>query len=254
MADLTILKIGGSVITYKEDEKRLKRDVIDQVTKEIADASTKGLILVHGAGSFGHPQAARHLETENSVGKNAFAVFDINKTVMELNRVFVSSLVEHGAPALPLHPMNFTLLENGRIHTMMLDHIEVMLKQGSIPVLHGDAVFDLKRGYAILSGDQIVSYLAGKLQAKRVGLGVNVDGVLNTNGKVIEHITHQNVDEIEFGGGAANDVTGAMKGKVTELLELADYGISSYIFNGTKRGTIKRWLEGEKIISTRISD
>lgn len=254
MGDLTILKIGGSVITYKDDEKRLKRDVIDQVTNEIADASTKGLILVHGAGSFGHPQAARHLGTEESVGNNSFAVFDINQTVMELNRVFVSSLVEHGAPALPLHPMNFTLLEDGRIHSMMLDHIREMLKQGSIPILHGDAVFDLKRGYAILSGDQIISYLARKLQAKRVGLGVNVDGVMDGDRKVIEHITHQSVDGIEFGEGTVNDVTGAMRGKVRELLELADYGIGSYIFNGTKRGNIKGWLDGEKILSTRISD
>ncbi|MHC1573162.1 MAG: isopentenyl phosphate kinase [Candidatus Syntropharchaeales archaeon] len=254
MVDLTILKIGGSVITYKDEAKRLKRDVIDQVTKEVTDTSCGRLILVHGAGSFGHPQAAKHFSTERDLLKDAFAVFDINKTVIELNTVFISSLIEYGAPALPLHPMNFTLLENGRIHSMMIEHIEEMLKQGFIPVLHGDVVLDRTRSYSILSGDQIVSYLARKLQAKRVGLGADVDGVMDGAGKVIEHITPQNVDKIEFREGAANDVTGAMRGKVTELLELADYGISSYIFNGKKRGNIKRWLEGEKIVSTVISE
>ncbi|RJS70583.1 MAG: hypothetical protein CW694_07280 [Candidatus Syntrophoarchaeum sp. WYZ-LMO15] len=251
---LTILKIGGSVITCKNDEKRLREDTINQVVREIADARTDHLILVHGAGSFGHPQAAKHSEFGEDLVKNAFAVFDINTTVMELNTILVSSMISQGLPAVALHPMNFTILEDGRVHSMMTTQIEEMLDKGFIPVLHGDIVFDRKKGYAILSGDQIVTYLARDLQAQRVGLGVDVDGVIGSDGGVMEIITPQNVDEIIFDKGADLDVTGAMEGKVRELLELASYGISSCIFNGTKKGYIRRWLKGEKIPSTIISE
>ena len=254
MKDLTILKIGGSVLTHKHDERSLRTDMINQVANEIADVQRDGLILVHGAGSYGHPQAAKHFSIEKDLAADAFAVFDINANVMELDMYFVSHLVDSKAPAVALHPMNFTLLDEGRIHSMMTEQIVEMLKRDFIPVLHGDVVFDRKQGYAILSGDQIVSYLARELGARRVGVAVDVDGVMGKEGELIEHITPRNLDEVNFTESSTIDVTGAMRGKVRELLELAEAGIDSYIFNGMKKGNIKRWLEGEKILSTHISD
>jgi len=254
MKDLTILKIGGSILTHKHDERSLRSDIINQVANEIADAQRDGLILVHGAGSYGHPQAARYLGVESWLERDAYIVFDINSNVMELDMYFVSHLVDAEAPAVALHPMNFTLLDDGRIHSMMTDQIIEMLKHDFIPVLHGDIVFDRKQGYTILSGDQIVSYLARELGAKRVGVAVNVDGVIGKDGGVIEHITPRNVDEVIFTETSTIDVTGEMRGKVRELIGLAEAGIDSYIFNGMKKGNVKRWLEGEKILSTQISE
>ena len=47
------------------------------------------------------------------------------------------------------------------------------------------------------------------------------------------------------------DVTGGMKGKLQELLDLADMGIDSVIFNAAKEGNIVRALQGESI-GTRV--
>jgi isopentenyl phosphate kinase len=41
------------------------------------------------------------------------------------------------------------------------------------------------------------------------------------------------------------DVTGGMKGKLREMLDLADEGISSVIFNAAKKGNIAKVLSGE---------
>ena len=41
-----------------------------------------------------------------------------------------------------------------------------MMKMGFTPVLYGDAVLDEKLGFTVLSGDQIVSYLAIELNAE----------------------------------------------------------------------------------------
>ena len=47
------------------------------------------------------------------------------------------------------------------------------------------------------------------------------------------------------------DVTGGMKGKLLELLDLADLGIDSVIFNAGIEGNTLRALKGE-CVGTRI--
>ena len=61
MSDLMILKLGGSVITDKStsyataDEKNIEL-IANEILKCKKDFNFK-LIIVHGAGSFGHPLA-----------------------------------------------------------------------------------------------------------------------------------------------------------------------------------------------------
>ena len=54
-----------------------------------------------------------------------------------------------------------------------------------------------------------------------------------------------------LGGSAGVDVTGGMKGKIMELLDLADWGIDSVIFNAAKEGNIGRAIMGEHV-GTRV--
>jgi len=57
---LIILKLGGSIITKKESKEPLvDHDNLNRISKEIASSSFEGLIIVHGAGSFGHPFAKK---------------------------------------------------------------------------------------------------------------------------------------------------------------------------------------------------
>ena len=54
-----IIKIGGSVITDKAKQNSFKKDVIDNLAKQISK-SKKEIILVHGAGSYGHILAKKY--------------------------------------------------------------------------------------------------------------------------------------------------------------------------------------------------
>ncbi|WP_197030932.1 amino acid kinase family protein [Archaeoglobus fulgidus] len=56
-SDVTILKIGGSVITDKSRGafEKLKERELREVCRAISE-KWRNLIVVHGAGSFGHPQ------------------------------------------------------------------------------------------------------------------------------------------------------------------------------------------------------
>ena len=104
-----------------------------------------------------------------------------------------------------------------------------------VPVIHGDVVMDLSRGACIVSGDQLVRYLAVALKIDRVGLATDVPGVLD-GGHVVPVITTKKAPSLQIGNSMNTDVTGGMKGKMYELLELASAGIGSDIFHVSRIG------------------
>ena len=57
---LIVLKLGGSVITEKERNLTPNLNSIDRLAREIAEANVKGLMIVHGGGSYGHPLAKQY--------------------------------------------------------------------------------------------------------------------------------------------------------------------------------------------------
>jgi isopentenyl phosphate kinase len=119
-------------------------------------------------------------------------------------------------------------------------------------VLHGDVAMDATGKASIVSGDQLVAHIARALQADVVAIGSNVDGVL-FSGKPLAKITRKELSKVQsaIGGSADVDVTGGMRGKLLELLDLADLGIDSIIFNAGIEGNITRALNGESV-GTRI--
>ncbi|VVB87172.1 Isopentenyl phosphate kinase [uncultured archaeon] len=249
-----ILKIGGSVITDKSSVESEKRTEIERISREIAAFKKENdinLILVHGAGSFGHPQAMKWLKD----GFSARGVYLTHRSVKTLNSIVLESLNNAGVAALPVHPLSSCILENGKIIDLGIGQIRLMLEKGITPVLHGDVVMDRVKGAAVLSGDRLIPYLASVMNASRIGAGSDVDGVLDYSGKVIKKITPQIFAGIKknIQGSASTDVTGGMLGKVSELLELSGKGISSRIFNASREGMVSRFLNGEDA-GTLIAD
>ncbi len=258
-----ILKIGGSVITEKDAVSSARKDEIERIAQEIASFrtnSSEGLILVHGAGSFGHPQAMKwaetpYLNTGTNKGFDAKGVYLTHTSVKVLNSIVMESLSNAGVSALPVHPLSSCLLENGKIIEFQVEKIKIMLERGIIPVLHGDVAMDRVKGAAVLSGDRIIPYLAIVMNASKIGAGSNVEGVLDEKGTLIKKITPTSFVDIkkQISGSSSTDVTGGMLGKVSELVELAKNGISSRIFNASKKGMVSKFLYGEDV-GTLISD
>lgn len=253
--NIIILKIGGSVITEKGSISRARDAEIDRISNEIATFrkdSDSRLILVHGAGSFGHPQAMKYRINE---GFDAQGVYLTHASVKLLNSKVVGSLNNAGVHALPVHPLSSCVLENGKLIDFQLGQIKVMLEKGIVPVLHGDVVMDRTRGASVLSGDRIIPYLALSLKASNIGAGSDVDGVLDEKEAVIRKITPFSFFDLKknIKGSGSTDVTGGMLGKVSELLELAGKGIDSRIFNASRKGMVSRFLYGEDV-GTLISD
>jgi isopentenyl phosphate kinase len=254
-SSVIILKIGGSVITDKNKIATRRPDQIKRIAAEIKAGQGSPLVLVHGAGSFGHHQAK---EFGLKAGLNETSIRGIMPThnaVRELSDMIVGGLYENGVYAAPVHPLSTCVLRDGRIEHMCTDVIKGMLASGIVPVLHGDVVVDSAKGIDVLSGDQIVSYLAKALGATAVGIGTNVDGVYAKDFKIIRAITPSNLNDVResLAGSGGVDVTGGMYGKVMELMELAKSGIPSRVFNVERPGSVARFLRGEDVEGTLIT-
>ncbi len=256
-----ILKIGGSVITNKDGELAAKTEIINRLAEEIAKAKPNSLILVHGGGSFGHPTAKKWGIKEGFKEPAQMLGFAETHHVMTvLNGLVMDALVWHEIPAVSVAPSCGFLTENFRIKSSDCTMVERMMKMGFTPVLYGDVTLDEKLGFTVLSGDQLVSYLALKFNACRVIMGMDCDGLydadpkVDKNAKMFQHLNFKELQALEgrLAKPTSADVTGGISGKVHELLPVVERGIPVSIVNGAKAGRVFKALSGEKVDGTFI--
>ena len=250
-----ILKIGGSVITDKNGELAARTETINRLAEETQKADMKNLIIVHGGGSFGHPTAQKYGINEglkNDSQKVGFA--ETHHVMTVLNGLVMDALVWHSVPAFSIAPSCCVVTENGRIKIFEDKILKSLLKMGIIPVLYGDAILDEKLGFAVLSGDQIVSHLAMKFDADKIVIGIDTDGLYDAdpkvtkNAKLYSHLTLSELKKVKskLTGSIAADVTGGMLGKITELVPAIEQGIPVMMVNAAKPNRVYKALMGEK--------
>jgi len=100
-----------------------------------------------------------------------------------LNGLVMDSLIWHEIPAVSVAPSSCFVTENGKIKFFDETVFKSMAKMILTPVLYGDVVFDDKLGFTVLSGDQLVAYLALKYQAQKIVVGVDTDGLFDCDPK-----------------------------------------------------------------------
>ncbi len=248
MSDRILLKLGGSVITDKKTDCAINHDQLSFIASAISRSGTGGIVIVHGAGSCGHPEAKRYQLDKGAVPGKTDGIYVTHRAVSRLNNAVVEALREKGVAAVGVHPLHAAVADNGRLVAFEYRHLEKMLMLRMVPVIHGDVVMDLSRGTCIVSGDQLVRYLAVGLNISRVGLATDVPGVLD-GGHVVPEITRKTAPSLQIGNSMHTDVTGGMRGKINELLGLASAGIGSDIFHVSR---ISDFLAGTDHGGTKI--
>lgn len=258
---LTVLKLGGSVITEKDRMMTPNLGTIEHLSQEIAQADIRKLIIVHGGGSFGHPLAKQH----NLKGglQHECQILGVSKThqaMLELNTLVVNSLIQHNIRAFSVCPSSFIVTKRGRILHPHYDAIQRLLKIGFTPVLFGDTVLDETTGFTILSGDQLVANLATALKAHRIIIGVDVNGLYKADPKkessalFLSHITRREIMTImhNIEDAKTPDVTGGMLGKIIEMMPAINTNIPVTIVNALTRENMYKVLTGEDVVCTII--
>ncbi|RLG13835.1 MAG: amino acid kinase [Candidatus Nanohalarchaeota archaeon] len=261
-----ILKIGGSVITKKEEEvPAVNMENLQKIAKQIGEFynlnKTAKLIIIHGAGSYGH-QIVHKTDIHNGV-KTKSQLIDFAQTQRlqnELDLIATEVLIENGIPAMPVQASAMAVMKNKKLSRMDADAIEGLMNTGIVPVLYGVPAFDEVIKCSILSGDEIAPYLAKKLKFDKIIHATNVNGIFTSNpfedekAKLIKKINKTNFGKIKKGITGSNtvDVTGGMLRKVTELMEIADCGIKSQIISALVEGNVKKALDGDESIGTIV--
>ena len=198
-----IVKLGGAAITIKDGEPdTLNVDALETCCNAIAEVaplkksswylaeeSALRVIVVHGAGSYGHPQAKQYRVADGARDMDGDPVLreGVDKTkasVRKLCKLVCDELDSKLAPEVKLAPISpygkfFTVGKklNRNLSRGGFDEVRAALMEGKIPVLHGDVVDDAEQGCAILSGDTLVECLTEEFKPKRVVFVSDVEGI-----------------------------------------------------------------------------
>jgi len=253
---MIIVKLGGSVITDKKRENRARKKVIDRLVREIKK-SKKEIILVHGAGSFGHIHAKEYKLDRGFKSRNQLKGFHItHSSVRILNQIVMSSLYNHNIFSVSLPPLSFVEMNNGKLKYIDLKCFEESVSIGLTPVTFGDIVFDDELGFSICSGDILVLNLSRYFKPEKVIFVIDEDGIFDKDpkkykdAKLLREIKYNDLPVAEK--SIYTDVTGGMGGKIEVIREIAKEDIDVLVVNGNKRDRLFSSLIGKKVKGTHV--
>ncbi len=273
MKELVFLKLGGSLITDKTQPYTPKLDVIEDAALQISTALRTQpdlrLVIGHGSGSFGHVAASEYRtrdglsprpsplvhrerdETEINYWKGFTEVW---YQASALNQFVMKAFHKVNVPAIALPPSASVVASDGKVSIWDTSPISMALGVGLLPVIYGDVIFDEVRGGTILSTEDLFGHLARSFNPDRIllaGLEAAVWEDFPARTRKVEAITPQTfgkfAENIEKAAGT--DVTGGMKSKVSQMLDLTQQNplLKIQIFSGLEPGNIVRALMGETL-------
>jgi len=247
------------LITDKSRRFSLNADVVKRLGRELAEAvkeSGVNLIVVHGGGSYAHPVAKEYSVSEGLRGKGGLRGFvETSRVVRMLCLDVLSNLIDGGLMAVSIPASSVFTTRSGRISTCNLEPVFSALRLGLVPITSGDVVFDRDLGFTVLSGDEISSYLAVRLRARRLIYAMNVDGIYvrdwATGGIKIAEEFSRGMSIASVGGGV-EDVTGGIARKIEEGFTAAEAGIEVLFINGLAENRLRDAVLGLPIPGTRL--
>ena len=252
---MILIKFGGSVITDKSRYRTFNADRVKRLCKEIKDSGEK-VIIVHGAGSFGHVLAKENRLNDGYLSDSQIpALAQVCYDMRDLNAMIVKELNDAGLPAVSVPTGSCFMMDDRKLIIDDPSVLTSMFDKGIMPVMFGDVVMDRKLGFAICSGDQIMELLTGIFHPSRVIFVSDIDGLYdddpknNRNAKLIENVSKDTLDSVRTDITVA-DVTGGVRGKMETMLRMCSGGCDCILVNGAVEGRLLSLLKGEKVPCT----
>lgn len=267
MTDLTVLKLGGSLLTHKGGSGRFRASLVVRLAREIARAARAAegaLLLGHGAGSFGHVPARRYGVGSGPLsGASLRGAGRTQDGAARLHRRVMEALLDAGAPVFSVPPSGFVVSDAGKPRSVRIETLAASLDAGLVPVVFGDVVADRSWGASICSTETVFAAIVAPLA--RAGYGVTdavwmgtTDGVYDARGETIPEVDARVAASVararaSAGGSAGVDVTGGMEHRLETAVALARRGVRSHIVDGRRPGILRRILDGATgIPGTRV--
>lgn len=296
--EVVVIKWGGSLITNKAASLTPKPRVMAMLARAVRDylLNSVGMIqrrvvIVHGAGSFGHLRArawrlasgrlphARYAFPEDDPSRIKASSQDdavrlVRQEMLQLNKFVCEALVRVGIRPV-VHPPHYWARNTGPTFSgELIGRFLADEDPLAVDVTFGDVVNTdgtVTRDFGILSGDDLVVRLAKELpNVRRVifAIGGGVDGLLskppsqggNNSDHLLQELTPEAMNDHDGFEGALwsdeIDVTGGIGLKAIRGMQVAqhcDGNIEVLVINGEKPERIVAGMRGEAgVIATRI--
>ena len=257
---LTILKLGGALLTDKARPASLHIALLARVAREIREAMDAGLIddllLVHGVGAYGHLPALQHkLHKGLQSPSQLLALSQTQSQVMRLRSAIIDALQQVGIPAVLMLPSSCMTARHFRSHSHYDDAIAGFLRIDMTPVLGGDVLADETAGFSIHGGDAISVDMALRFRASRLLFATDVNGVYdvdphkNPDARRIPKLHLSRLDAVTLSARKL-DVSGAMAGKLYEIERASaamKEGLQVHLFSMMTAGQLRNVLLGEDV-------
>jgi len=186
--EIKLIKLGGSLITYKQDQKRIDQYLsqidrfmagkgsLDELTKKISELTNfeqlnrifqvistylsqnlqKKLVLIHGAGSIGHSLVLHIMESQPNL-QEGFPIIKLAVSIQ--NQIIVATAIKNGIKAIsfPSHPILSGFASN-KISSKKANppdltvFEQIIVESDAIPVFYGDVGIS-DDGWKVFSGD-----------------------------------------------------------------------------------------------------
>lgn len=186
--EIKLIKLGGSLITYKQDQKRIDQYLsqidrfmtgkgsLDEITEKISELTNfeqlnrifqvissylsqniqKKLVLIHGAGSIGHSLVLHIMKTQPNL-QEGFPIIKLAVSIQ--NQIVVATAIKNGIKAIsfPSHPI-LTGFASNKISSKKANppdlavFEQIIVESDAIPVFYGDVGIS-DDGWKVFSGD-----------------------------------------------------------------------------------------------------
>lgn len=269
MSNLTILKLGGALLTDKSVPDSLRGEIVTAVAAEIRVCLDSGLLdrllLVTGVGSFGHPPVLRHrLHKGYQSPDQLLALTATQNNVMRLRRAVAEAFEAAGVPVCLMLPSSCMAASGFAHKESYLEAVAGFLRLGMIPLLGGDVLVDDQVGFMVYGGDEVAVDLALHFGADRLILATEVDAIYDKDPK--QHPAARRLPALalgEMGETAVSpthptqiDVSGAMAGKVRAIRRAEAAiaaGLETWLISMIEPGRLTAVLQGNSHAGTRIT-
>jgi isopentenyl phosphate kinase len=261
---ITFIKLGGSVVTFKNQAYKPRLQVLKRLIKEIKqaqDQTNQIYVIGHGQGSFAHIPAHKYQIKSGCKGKKGLE--GLSKTrlaVIKLNAIVLDEFNNFQMPAVSFLVSQMAITRSGKLDKHNFSQLEHCLDQGLLPITTGDVLVDEVTGCTVWSTERVFAELASHLhrsnqyQVTKQIMVTDVDGVLDAKGQIIPQICpDQKLDTKQLKSSSCIDVTGGMRHKVESALEQAKQGVETVIVSGLKPGRLFKCLTNQACPHTLIT-
>ena len=272
MRDRIVIKWGGGLITDKSLMCTPNLEVLNDLASTVAACVESGfeVILVHGAGSFGHLRSKKWRLNEGYIEgmkrpdnsdctSQLDAVHRVRSEMLELNQHVCEAL--ESCQLIPhVHPPHTWVTNTGPDFSGTLEGFESNSTH-TVHVTFGDVVsVEGEKQFGILSGDDLVVRLAVELpRVQRLVFAIGgVDGLLRVPPKEAtdEDLIERWSPDVAFEGIHESDidVTGGIGLKASRGVLVASHGVDVIMVNGGVRERVMAAMLGEPVRGTIITE